>query len=60
VTGVEFEGRLLGAEIRLLDGKAATGVVEMEFAPSTAPWAWIPPVVEVSAGDEHLLDSYRR
>jgi hypothetical protein len=60
VTGVAFEGPLPGAEIRLLDGKAATGVVEMEFAPSTAPWAWIPHVIEVSAENEHLLDSYRR
>ena len=57
---MEFEGRLPGADIRLLDRNAATGVVEMEIAPSPAPWVWIPPVIEVSAENEHLLDSYRR
>jgi hypothetical protein len=59
VTGVQVEGPLPGAEIRLPDGNPATGVVEMEFAPSTAPWVWIPPLIEVSAENEHLLDTYR-
>jgi hypothetical protein len=62
VSGVEFEGKLPGAEIRLPDGREATGVVEFEFtaaAPVDLPWVWVPHVIEVAQANEPLLEPFR-
>lgn len=60
VRGVDFEGTVPGVEIRLADTEASTGVVEFAFDPFSPPWLWIPPVLEVSDGNEHLLESFGR
>ncbi len=59
MTGVEFEGKLPGEEIRLADNREATGVVEFEFTPGDPPWLWIPHVTEVTEDCQHLLESFR-
>jgi hypothetical protein len=63
VTGVEFEGALPGAEIRLPDTREESGVVEFEFegmTPRDLPWVWLPHVLEVEQVNEHLLEPFRR
>jgi hypothetical protein len=62
VSGVEFEGEVPGPEIRLPDRQEAAGVVEFEFIsslPADLPWLWLPPVVEVTEANRHLLEPLR-
>lgn len=63
VTGVDFEGKLPGAEVRLPDTRAGTGVVELEFELNRMqmelPWVWLPHVIEVAQDNEHLLEPFR-
>ena len=63
VRDVQYEGELPGAEIRLPDKREATGVVEFEFRLATRtdlPWVWLPHAMEVTEGNECLLDAFRR
>jgi hypothetical protein len=63
VSGVDFEGPLPGAEIRLLDTRAATGTIEVEVSSTglgpAADWLADPPIIEVTAANEHLLTPFR-
>jgi hypothetical protein len=62
VSGVEFEGDLPAAEIRLPDRREATGVVEIEYTGwlfGDLPWCWLPHMMEVTQDNEHLLEPFR-
>ena len=64
VEGVEFEGELPSAEIRLPDQRAGEGSIDVqvigEGLGADADWLEDPPLIEVTAGNEHLLEPFRR
>ncbi len=58
VSGVDFTGTLPGAEIRLTDQRAASGIVELTFTsplPGDLPWVWRPHGSEVDEEQADLL-----
>jgi hypothetical protein len=62
VSGVEFEGELPSAEIRLPDRHLADGMIEIEAVPgsSAAPYQLgEPPLLEVTVANGALLDPFR-
>ncbi|MEO6025370.1 MAG: hypothetical protein ABIR79_00700 [Candidatus Binatia bacterium] len=64
VTGVSFDGALPGPEVRLSNDARATGTVEVEVSAHgvgpEADWLEQPPLVEVGAANEMLLEPYRQ
>lgn len=64
VRGVEYEGDLPAAEIRLPDRQPGEGVIDVrvvgEGLGADADWLEDPPLIEVTAGNEHLLEPFRR
>jgi hypothetical protein len=62
VAGVDFEGELPSMEVRLLDDREATGVMEVEVSSdgfAHSYWLEDPPLLEVTAANEHLLEPFR-
>ena len=63
VEGVDVEGPLPGAEVRLVDDRAATGSMEVEVSSDglgpLSNWLEEPPLIEVTAANEHLLQPFR-
>ncbi len=62
VSGVPFEGTVPGVEVRLPNDHPGSGTLEIEtearaFGPN--PFIEQPPVMDVTADDEHLLDAFR-
>ena len=64
VEGIEYEGTLPAAEIRLPDRQAGEGSIDVQVVGeglgADADWLEDPPLVEVTAGNEHLLEPFRR
>jgi hypothetical protein len=65
VSGADFEGPLPGAEVRLVDTRESTGTLEIEAScdrrvPGLDCWLEDPPLIEVTAANEHLLEPFRR
>lgn len=64
VTGVSFDGALPGPEVRLSNDARATGSIEVEVSAQgvgpEADWLEQPPLVEVGAAHEMLLEPYRQ
>jgi hypothetical protein len=63
IDGVPFDGTVPGPEVRLSNDHRATGTVELEIeahAIGPNPFIEQPPVIEVTAENEHLLDGFRR
>jgi hypothetical protein len=64
VTGVAFDGALPGPEVRLGNDAQATGTIEVEVSAHglgpDARWLEQPPLLEVTAANEALLEPYRR
>jgi hypothetical protein len=64
VTGVAFEGTLPGPEVRLIDDRATTGIIEVEASAHRigpeSDWLEQPPLLEVGPANEMLLEPYRR
>jgi hypothetical protein len=64
VSGIAFEGALPGANVALLDTRQATGTLTVAMS-SDGPgppsdWLEDPPIVEVTAANEHLLKRFER
>jgi hypothetical protein len=63
VTGVDFEGELPGSEVRLVDDRESTGSLEVEITRDglgpDSDWLQNPPLIEVTASNEHLLEPFR-
>ena len=64
VEGIEYEGTLPAAEIRLPDRQAGEGSIDVQVVGeglgADADWLEDPPLIEVTAGNEHLLEPFRR
>lgn len=64
VTGVSFDGAVPGPEVRLRNDAAATGTVEVEVSAHgigpESDWLEQPPLLEVDAANEALLEPYRQ
>lgn len=64
VTGASFDGALPGPEVRLRNDEHATGTVEVEVSAHgigpEADWLEQPPLLELSAANEALLEPYRQ
>ncbi len=59
VSGIPFQGALPGPDVELLDTRQATGTLEVQvssdgFGPASE-WLEDPPLVEVTAANQHLL-----
>jgi hypothetical protein len=63
VGGVSFDGALPGPEVRLRNDRAGDGALEVEVsAHGIGPgsdWLEQPPLIEVTAANEHLLEPFR-
>jgi hypothetical protein len=62
VSGVAFDGTVPGPEVRLSNDHPGAGSVEVEIEAHTIgpnPFIEQPPVIEVTAENEHLLDAFR-
>ena len=62
VIGVQFLGELPGAEVTLLDDHVSTGALQVEISAHYVPaasWWEEPPLIEVTAANEHLLAPFR-
>jgi hypothetical protein len=62
VTGVPFEGQLPGAEVRVSGDSASIGAIEVRVSSGALfPLDWLlePPLIEVTAENEHLLQTFR-
>src|SRR5207253_10276285 len=62
VNGIAFESVLPSADVELFDTRQATGTLEVEmssdgFGPPS-DWLEDPPLVEVTAANEHLLKRF--
>jgi hypothetical protein len=64
VDGVDYEGTLPAAEVRLPDRRAAEGTLEVQVVGeglgADADWLEDPPLIEVTAANEHLLEPFRQ
>ena len=59
VSGIPFQGALPGPDVELLDTRQATGTLEVQvssdgFGPASE-WLEDPPLIEVTAANQHLL-----
>ena len=63
VSGVSFEGAVPGPEVCLSNDQAGRGTLEVEVSAHgigpESDWLEQPPVIEVNAANEHLLEPFR-
>jgi hypothetical protein len=64
VSGVSFDGSVPGPEVRLTNDRPGSGTLEVEVsADGVGPdsdWLEEPPLIEVTAANEHLLELFRQ
>jgi hypothetical protein len=64
IDGVEFRGELPASEVTLVDERESTGTMEVELSPQGFLVDGFnlgePPMIEVTAANEHLLAPFRR